>query len=117
MDLKWAVVVGLFVLCSAFVLGIVATLLNIKNMLTRTPPLSEELYRDFCTKSELTQLRAEYLKTMAEAFDTIRRLQAAVEQEMRNQSAALARIEGKLENCPGADVCAQLRAMLHGAKG
>jgi hypothetical protein len=47
----------------------------------------------------------------------MRRLQASVETEMRNQSAALARIEGKLENCPGPDVCAQLRAMMRDKRG
>jgi len=115
MDQQTALNVGLLVLGLGVLLAVVASALSIYRSLRdpgRHPPLSEELYRDFATKSDLAQLRNEYLKTVGEAFDAIRRLQAAVEVELRNQTAALSRIEGKLENCPGADVCAQLRALM-----
>lgn len=115
MDFQWPLILGIFFLCVVFIVSLLSNIVNIwRNTRSpaRQPALSEELYRDFATKSELIQLRSEYLKTMGEAFDAVRRLQAAVESELRSQTAALSRIEGKLENCPGPDVCAQLRAMM-----
>lgn len=88
--------------------GIAMVLLNGFTMLValrRKPAITEEMYRDFATKEELRQLRAEFLKTAAEIFDISRQLK----QSLSDLNHAVGRIEGALSRCPGPLDCAKDR--------
>lgn len=78
----------------------------------RTPPIVEELYKDFATKAELRELatRAEVeeirqeLRTMR---DDVRSSLKSGEILFQSIMRSIGNIEGMLSRCPGANACAQ----------
>lgn len=70
--------------------------------LRRRPPVQEELYKDFATRAEVQQLRAEFLKTAGEVFDVTRQLK----ESSISLVAQINRLDGVVSRCPGVIDCA-----------
>lgn len=109
----------------ASVVSIVVSIIRLR----RDPPLPEILARDYATKLELKAIEArisadlaeirhqdaamiadfrrENRETDVEIFNLIRDLTSSVNKSMSDLEKGVARIEGKLANCPGATVCAE----------
>jgi len=112
-----------FVPLVASVVGMVATIIRLR----RDPPLAETIARDYATKTEmkavelrvaadLASIRREHAELIAdfrresrdtdgEIFNLIRAFTASTNKAIVDVSTALARIEGKLANCPGPSKC------------
>jgi len=88
----------MFILAIAPIVAIAAALSSMR----RKPPISEELYRDFVTKSELDALRQEVRKTWQELFGVTR----ALKDDIGDMAENVATIKGFLSRCPGASACA-----------
>lgn len=94
------------------IIGISSVLVNLilaLKALRRDPPVSEELYRDFATKTEVKQLREEFLKTTGEVFEVLRHVGDKFAHEVSTLTAQVNRISGILERCPGPDACGKDR--------
>jgi len=68
--------------------------------LRRKPSVSEEIYRDYATKKELSDLRCDFNKTMGEFFARQHNNQSAVEDKFQAILHSVGRIEGELKKCP-----------------
>ncbi len=66
----------------------------------RKPSVSEEVYRDYATKKELAQLRADFNATMTELFARQHLNQSAVEDKFNAIMRSVGVIEGQLKKCP-----------------
>lgn len=117
--------VVVFIPLVASVVGMVATIIRLR----RDPPLAETIARDYATKAEikavelrvaadLASIRREHAELIAdfrresrdtdgEIFNLIRSFTASTNKTIVDVSTALARIEGKLANCPGPQDCAK----------
>ena len=99
-DFLWK---GLIVV--AAIMSAIGTPLSVWLSSRRTPPVTEELYRDFATKEEVRQLRQEFLSTSGEIFDVMRKLKESLDESMRPLVAQINRLEGVLSRCPGPENC------------
>jgi hypothetical protein len=76
--------------------GVAANIWNAR----RKPSVSEEVYRDYATKKELSELRQDFNKTMSEFFARQHINQSAVEDKFQAILHSVGRIEGELKKCP-----------------
>jgi hypothetical protein len=56
LDPTSALIFGAFMFCLAFLLAIVAAVLAIAKALKRSPPLDQELYKEYARKEDVTKL-------------------------------------------------------------
>ena len=92
--------------------SVAAIVSNVYRM-RRTPPVAEELYRDFATKAELAHLRTEFLSTFGELFAVTRTLRDKISESTASLTGQINRLEGILSRCPGPEVCANPRTRPH----
>jgi ABC-type bacteriocin/lantibiotic exporter with double-glycine peptidase domain len=111
---------GNFVLAAIAIAGVVVAIMSAR----RTPPLAEEIRKEFATKDQIAELRKETVKAMAElrteTAATVRRIheriEAMVNQMHRNHAdseQARGRLFGQMEGISRAieDVKEDLRGM------
>lgn len=91
---------NLAAITATIVSPIVAMIIAIIVLRRRTPPLSEELYKDFATKAEVTALRTHFDVTMKEYFERQHLDGKSVEDKFQAIMRSVGRIEGQLERCP-----------------
>lgn len=95
-SVAWIVVLTLIQLS-----GLAASIISMR----RTPPVAEEMYRDFATREELRQLRTEFLKTSGEIFDVMRTIKNDLQTTSVHFASQVSRLEGILSRCPGPSAC------------
>ena len=66
----------------------------------RNPPVTEELYRDFATKVELTSLRADLIRSIDDLFTREHADIAAISDQLGAIQRSLGLLDGKLSRCP-----------------
>ena len=91
----------------ATVTGFLGTLTGIIVSLRRKPPIAEEIYKDFATKAEVAQLRADMLRTWGEVFEVLRQNAKEMSTATAQLTGQVRLLEGILSRCPGPSQCAQ----------
>jgi hypothetical protein len=66
----------------------------------RKPSISEELYREYATKKELLDLKADCTKTMNEYFARQHLNQSSIDDKFQAIMRSIGKVEGQLQKCP-----------------
>lgn len=82
------------------ILLLIVAVFSIAAYFRRRPPVTEELYRDFATKSEVTGLRSEMRGTMSEYFTRQHINQSAIEDKFQAIMNMIGEVNGQLKRCP-----------------
>lgn len=94
-DIQQAITIGRLILAIVPIAALISVFANLWNA-RRKPSISEELYREYATKKELAELRAEHTKTMSEYFTRQHLNQLSIDDKFQSIMHSIGRVEGKL---------------------
>ena len=83
-----------------FLWKLIAVLSNVMCLVTmlfslrRSPPISEELYKDFATKEALNELKTHNSAVHKELFELTRQMQKAHSEDLKTIERAVGKLEG-----------------------
>ena len=93
-----AVLLGRIILAVVPLAAIVQVVVAVWNG-RRRPSVSEELYRDFATKGELKDLRADFNASMTEYFSRQHTNQSAIDDKFQAIMQSIGRLQGEFKKC------------------